>query len=359
MKSMKRWLAERLQGILDDDMIFECDAVEVVDDEDTQLGDEETLDALKLEPTIFVKFRKGAVYSLTNPQDHFDSKYFESDYADFVNEQSNCTQVCALHFLMWHSKCLKDGHPRSFPTDNEAYADCILAVKKIQVAWGNSNPARWLDAALGPFELAKLFCKSFGSRLNQVTSFDELDAGSLFRMVNMCVFFSLQVQGLSLHTSREFVWAHRLWYNSWDSDTGILSIDDFSRIMLILSELFHNSQHAFKIFRDIVTNPNFSFFHLLKDQSSNFATHSEQSGVNTEWFYEPSRDGASTVQSEAPNFAEFDDGIEGNSGICNAAPDLASSFRSVDFENGMWSKMTEGPASTVKSEPNSIQNWTP
>jgi hypothetical protein len=300
---MKIWLAQVLQNIQADQLCFECEA--------KSLGDDRTLGELESEfPTIRVSFNEDAVYSSTELHDQFDSNLF-SDYTDFVNDESNGSQVCALHFLLWHRKCFKEKDLTNFPSHRDSYNRCIESIKSVQIAWGNSSPARWLDAALGPFELAKLFCKSFGSRLSHVVSFTDLDAGSLFHMLHKCVFFQRQVQGVTLETSRAVVWARRLWYNSWDSDLGRLSCEDFTRIMLILSELFRQTEKAYQKLCQIVALQNFDFFHLLADDSLDFASFSDdQSGIQTEkyWVCDVSQDGGSSVRSDAPDFDDV--GVE-------------------------------------------------
>lgn len=291
---MKIWLSQVLQDIQAHQIYFEFDA-KILDDTDT-------LDALESEsPIIFVGLQENAVYSSIELHNQFDSDFFDVDYANFINHQSNGTQVCALHFLMWHRNC-----PRNFPSDYESYVQCIESVKNVHIAWGNSSPATWLHPALGPFELAKLFCKSFGSRLNQVTSFTMLDAGSLFRMLHRCTLFNDQVQGVSLEASRAILWAHRLWYNAWNSDKGRLTHDDFTRIMLILSDFFRNSEAAYKKFCELVAMPKFEFFDLLRDVCPDFATQSDQSGIQTERAFGDSQYGGSSVQSEAPDFGDID-----------------------------------------------------
>ena len=129
-------------------------------------------------------------------------------------------------------------------------------------------------------------------------------------MLHKCVFFQRQVQGVPLETSRAVVWARRLWYSSWDSDLGRLSSDDFSRIMLILSDLFRNSEKAYQKFCSIVALPNFDFCHLLADDDPDFASFSDdQSGTQTErnWVCDGSQAGGSSVRSDAPDFNDFGD----------------------------------------------------
>jgi hypothetical protein len=105
----------------------------------------------------------------------FDGKFFD---------QYNHIQLLALEFLMCHSSFERDH------LNEDSFARLQAEASLFQFPWKNSNAAVWHDKEKGPFEMAKLFCRSLGPRAQVVRKFSELDILSLLRMMVRCSFFS-------------------------------------------------------------------------------------------------------------------------------------------------------------------------
>ncbi len=177
--------------------------------------------------------------------DHFDPETnFSCTFHDFQNEQSNGAQVCALGFLRYHRHAMimnEEGNQESpvykFPHDNDSFNRLVEVVKRLRIAWGNSDIAKWIDPQTGPFEVSKLFCKSLGSRIGIIQSYDMLDSGCMMRILYRCCLFFLVEHGLPHDTLQASLWAHRRWYQAMESGVCTLSEDDYARINLIMNEL--------------------------------------------------------------------------------------------------------------------------
>jgi hypothetical protein len=261
-QSIKIWLARELkvssvqsislawQGIKDEDDEEACDA---------DLDGAATLDGIeysitKNPPYISVYLRDGADCSCAMLPNFFTAEnLFSVTFDDFQSDQSNGAPVCAIGFLRWHRQAMieEDGYwnIHEFPKDAESYNRFVQVAKGLNVAWGNSSPAKWLDPHLGPFEMSKLFCKSLGSRVGTIQSFSMLDPGSMIRILHRCCRFEFLHDGgvghlLPYETSKHSIWAHQRWYEALDTGQGALSEDDFSRINLILNKLLHDVEIA-------------------------------------------------------------------------------------------------------------------
>jgi hypothetical protein len=175
--------------------------------------------------------------------DHFvPETYFSSTFDDFQNEQSNGAQVCALGFLRYHrhAMMMNEGNREScvynFPHDTDSFNRLIHVVKRLRIAWGNSDVAKWIDPQTGPFEMSKLFCKSLGSRIGTIQSFGMLDSGSIVRILYKCCLFFLWEHGLPHDTLHASLWAYRRWYQAIESGVCSLSEEDYTRINLIFND---------------------------------------------------------------------------------------------------------------------------
>jgi hypothetical protein len=120
--------------------------------------------------------------------------------------------------------------------DQVSYEEFLDLSRRIRIAWRNSDTKFWIDSMLGPFEMAKLFCKSLGS-LSPHTGFGDLEPGSLFRILTRCTFFTLPWMNtgplLRPRTLKGCLWSYKRWKAAYSSCA--LDSDDLSRIRSLLS----------------------------------------------------------------------------------------------------------------------------
>jgi hypothetical protein len=149
--------------------------------------------------------------------------------------------------------------------------------------------------------MSKLFCKSLGSRIGIIQSYEMLDSGSMIRILYRCCIFFLWEYGLPHDTLQATLWAHRRWYQAMESGSCTLPEDDYARINLILNELLMKVQVSVQK----VTN-----FHLQDELTEDSlglgirvssSQSSQQSSVSTE------KDCGSTFTGSAIEVANLGD----------------------------------------------------
>jgi hypothetical protein len=156
---------------------------------------------------------------------------------DFEGYQNCIRQKYALHVIDCHASFAQQNLNRvRHMNDQVSYQEFLDPSRRIRIAWRNSDTNFWFDSMLGPFEMAKLFCKSFGS-LSPPTGFGDLEPGSLFRMLRRCTFFTVPWmntgQLLRPRTLTGCLWSYKRWKAAYSSCA--LDSDDLSRIRLLLS----------------------------------------------------------------------------------------------------------------------------
>jgi hypothetical protein len=112
-------------------------------------------------------------------------------------------QLFAFEFLMCHSSFERD-----FLTE-DTFERLRVPASNFPMPWSNSNAALWHDMRTGPFEMAKLYCRSLGPRAQRVRNFSDLDILSLLRILVRCSFFcfplSASAQSLPLLSQSLFI----------------------------------------------------------------------------------------------------------------------------------------------------------
>jgi hypothetical protein len=168
---------------------------------------------------------------------HFSQAEF---LRDFEGYQNCIRQKFALHVIDCHDSFARGtqqnlNRVRSV-NDQVSYEEFLDPSGRIRIAWRNSDTKFWIDSMLGPFEMAKLFCKSFGS-FSPPLGFGDLEPGSLFRMLARCTFFTLPWmntgQLLRPRTLKGCLWSYKRWKAAYSSCA--LDSDDLSRIRSLLS----------------------------------------------------------------------------------------------------------------------------
>jgi hypothetical protein len=167
---------------------------------------------------------------------HFSESEFRPQFEDY---HQHIRQKFALHVVDCHAS-FAQGALQSLGrvcnvNDQESYQEFRRRSSKTRIAWRNSDTRFWIGSPLGPFEMAKLFCKSFGSR--SPSSFGDLEPGSLFRILIRCTFFTLPWmdtgQLLRLPTLKGCMWSYKRWKAAYSSHK--LDSDDLSRIRSLMS----------------------------------------------------------------------------------------------------------------------------
>ena len=74
--------------------------------------------------------------------------------------------------------------------------------------WRQSDPAKWMDPVLGPWEIAKLFLPDLGGHAD-IKSADDMDVTGILNLVNWCNHFTIpQALIKDVRSTRNRWWGH-------------------------------------------------------------------------------------------------------------------------------------------------------
>jgi hypothetical protein len=173
--------------------------------------------------------------AVSSSHSHCSEMQFSEDYDDY--EKDNL-QKFAFSVIDWHvslARQMQFEHIRVCDVKANNYESFLQHAQQVRIAWQNSDRNLWMDPILGPFEMAKLFCKSFGSVSNPPRGFSDLEPSPLFRMLMRCSFFTLNDRQLfRARTLKGCIWSYKLWKAAYSSSR--LNSDDFSLIRSRLSQ---------------------------------------------------------------------------------------------------------------------------
>ncbi len=248
----------------------------------------------------------------------FSEKELLSSYEDFHSFR----QMFALSVIECHISFARATQSNPIKmchvNDAEDFKQFITAARNVRIAWHNSQPKYWSHQVFGPFEMAKLYCRQFGSS-DPPLGFRSLDPSSLFRLLARCTFFSQIIDSRQLlreRTVKGLLWS----YKSWSSalSTRQLDAETFGRIRSLLSVFIQEVGTAKLDCSSFLQPVNVSkYFELCVDSSG--------------------RTGFSSSISESVGRGQRFDGLDGSD--CDSTSDMSESIGEsrigVDGGNGL------------------------
>jgi hypothetical protein len=178
-----------------------------------------------------------------NPSDlHASSECFSGQelsdsYEEFCSDKT-FRQLYALSIIECHVSfaraTLSNPIKMCHINDQESFEQFMSAAKKVRIAWRNSNPQYWSDPDFGPFEMAKLFCRSLGT--DPPLGFRSFEPSSLFRLLSRCTFFSQIIESRQLlreRTIQGVIWSYKCWSSALS--TRLMDAENLGRIRSSLS----------------------------------------------------------------------------------------------------------------------------
>jgi hypothetical protein len=226
--------------------------------------------------------------------------HFSKHYEDYKNDK---LQTFAFSVIDCHVSMARQIHLNPNPvracdvSDEQSYQVFLQHAQQVRIAWQNSDRNNWLDPILGPFEMAKLFCKSFGSTSKHPRGFGDLEPSSLLRMLMRCTFFTMNDRQLfRARTLKGCLWSYKLWKASYSSSQ--LDLDNFSRIRSILSQFIQEVNVAKSIPANLVNLQ--EYFMQIIDPFAG-SVHSFDSSVDTSTQGDVCNDREADLAAENPH----------------------------------------------------------
>jgi hypothetical protein len=164
--------------------------------------------------------------------------FSEQELPQTYKEVKTFRQLFAVKVIECHISFARatQSHPIKWchVNDEENFKQFMSAARNVRIVWHNSEPRHWSHPDIGPFEMAKLFCRSLGS--DPPSGFRGFEPSSLFRLLFRCTFFSQTIDSLQLlrqRTIQGVSWSYKCW--STALSTRMMNSEHLSRIRSLLS----------------------------------------------------------------------------------------------------------------------------
>ena len=127
--------------------------------------------------------------------------------------------------------------------------------------WRQSDPAKWMDPVLGPWEIAKLFLPDLGGHAD-IKSADDMDVTGILNLVNWCKHFTIpQALIKDVRSTRNRWWGHVPRLELTDADKNVAF--DFTENLLKAPQL-GSDPDAQKALAEIVNLRSISNLHSFE-----------------------------------------------------------------------------------------------